>query len=127
MRRNGGSEQQAISESIAIGALPRLKATVAVAQRGFVCHLHNFSFGSQDIFSLVACLDRLPSPPSPYFEGHQLVLKGCRRTVPNRMSQEAVSPSLQLMIFGLELDFIEGITTSRRRRPVSSKPTRSIL
>jgi hypothetical protein len=113
LRHDSGSEQPAISESIAIGALPKLKATVAVAPRGFVCQLHSFSFGSQDIFSLVACLDRLPSPPSRCFEGHQLVIKRCRRTVPNRISQEAVPPSVQLMIFGLELDFVEGITTSK--------------
>lgn len=114
MRLENVGEQPAIAESIAIGALPRLKATLTVSDGGYTAFLHaGFSFGSTDIFSLVACVDRMPRPLATHPEGYQLVLRRCRRAVSGRIGQGAVQPSLQRIIYGVKLEFVEGITTSR--------------
>jgi hypothetical protein len=114
MRLEDVGEQPAIAESIAIGALPRLKATLAVSDGGYTAVLHaGFSFGSTDIFSLVACLDRMPRPLATHPEGYQLVLRRCRRAVLGRIGQGAVQPSLQRIIYGVKLDCVEGIIISR--------------
>lgn len=113
--RQTDREHTAIRASIAMGALPRLKATITTVRLGYETSIHsNFSFGSEDIFSLVTSLIKLPEP-SRYIEGFQLMIRRCRRAVLGRIGPGAVPtfPSFQPeAIYRLGMEFVEGVMLS---------------
>lgn len=113
-------EYPRIRQSFLVGALPRLKASVTTAATGFRAFIHNrFGFGSNDVISLLECLNRLPRPPNAAYEGYSLRVDFCRSGLwtpfggrGGRVYAPATRPLLQ--IWSLYLDFVQVSTVWQR-------------
>lgn len=93
---------------------------MTTAETGFKAFIHDrFGFGSNDVISLLECLDRLPRPPNAAYEGYTLQVDFCRNglwtPIVSRGGRAYVPTTRALLqIWSLHLDFAQVSTVWQR-------------